>query len=38
MPDRSFNGAAVVLIAFVFVLGVFYHPILDVIRTGLSLL
>jgi multicomponent Na+:H+ antiporter subunit D len=36
--DRPFATAATILIAGVFVLGIFYHPILDVISTGLTLL
>jgi len=37
-PDRAFASAAAVLMAGVFVLGILYHPITDVIRAGVSLL
>ena len=36
--DRSFTTAAVVLMAGIFVLGIFYHPVLNVIEAGLRLL
>ena len=36
--DRSFTTAAVVLMAGIFVLGFFYHPVLNVIEAGLRLL
>jgi multicomponent Na+:H+ antiporter subunit D len=36
--DRNFTIAAVILMAGVFVLGIFYHPILDVIQMGVQLL
>ncbi len=32
--DRSFTAAALVLMAAIFVLGIFYHPITDVIELG----
>ena len=35
---RSFTAAAVVLIAGIFVLGIFYHPVLNVIEAGLRLI
>lgn len=37
-PDRAFVGAAVALILAIFVLGIFYHPITDIIRAGIRLL
>ena len=37
-PDRSFAGAAVVLTAAIIVLGIFYHPVLNVIEAGLRLM
>ena len=37
-PDRSFTAAAVILTAGIFVLGIFYHPVLNVIEAGLRLL
>lgn len=36
--DRSFTGAAVVLMAAIIALGILYHPVLDVIEAGLRLL
>ena len=36
--DRSFTAAAVVLTAGIFALGIFYHPVLDVIEAGLRLM
>ena len=35
--DRSFAGAAVVLTAAIIALGIFYHPVLNVIEAGLRL-
>ena len=36
--DRSFTTAAVALMAGIFVLGIFYHPITDVIEAGIALM
>ena len=36
--DHSFTAAAVVLMAGIFALGIFYHPVLNVIEAGLRLL
>ena len=36
--DRSFTAAAAVLTAGIFVLGIFYHPITDVIEAGVRLI
>lgn len=36
--NRPFATAAVILICGIFVLGIFYHPILDVIRQGIKLI
>lgn len=36
--DRPFTAAALILIAAVFVLGILYHPILNVINSGVTLL
>ena len=38
VSDRSFTTAAVVMTAGIFTLGIFYHPILDVIEAGLRLM
>jgi multicomponent Na+:H+ antiporter subunit D len=35
--DRAFTAAAAILIVGIFVLGIFYHPITDLIEAGLRL-
>ena len=37
-PDRSFTAAAIVLTLGIFVLGIFYHPITDLIEAGVRLI
>ncbi len=37
-PDRSFSVAAVVLMLGIFVLGILYHPITEIIETGVRLM
>lgn len=37
-PDRLFTGADLLLISAIFVLGIFYHPITDVIEAGVRLI
>ena len=36
--DRSFTTAAIALMAGIFVLGIFYHPITDVLEAGIALM
>ncbi|MEG2177158.1 MAG: proton-conducting transporter membrane subunit, partial [Oscillibacter sp.] len=36
--DRSFTAAAVVLMLGIFVLGIFYHPIINVLQAGVRLI
>lgn len=37
-PDRSFEVAAVLLMLGIFVLGIFYHPITDILNAGVRLM
>ena len=36
--DRAFTAAAAILIVGIFVLGIFYHPITDLIEAGVRLI
>ena len=36
--DRPFTAAAAVFTASIFILGIFYHPITDIIEAGIRLI